>query len=866
MVAAPSLPTFSQIRDDTHRVFSVRPCISQIQATAAQLEQDSDVVYISGTGSGKTLTFWMPMLYEEGSITILVTALNILGKQTADLLNEAGIPAINLTAANANRETFKEIKDCKYRLIVVGPELLVEHPAFDDLWITRKFVNRLTRVIFDEGHCISQWSGSFRPEYGFMYTLRFVIPKAVQFYVVSATLPDDVLSDVWTKLRLQKNTHIIRRTNDRWNCDLTVRRMQHPIKSFKDLDFLIPKGWKPGQQLPSKFLVFFNSRKEAEAACAYLWKKHGIQLKKNLVWFHSVMTEVFRADTMESFAAGQDIEEGLWGLMCTDAAGMGLDIPDITLIVQWRVPGSLCTLMQRFGRGARNLMLHATCILLAEPSYFTDYKEKAAERKKIREERAAKSASSRSQSDVGPSYNCGQSSRGRGRTRGGFVRPKQREEREMEQSMDDFINADRLILKCRRTVCNLYFGNNLVVGEAFCCQRCFPRTPPLCCDLCNPELMEIFNIKEPDMVDQEDKEVGEEDEEMEAEGEVNEQDQEGTTRRRKVGSYIESKEDKELRKELWKWRAGVFNKRWPLGDPLCMGETLVLPDCILDRIVDLGHAKLITKEEDICSQTRWVDPWKYSKDIFEIIQCVNPPVPKLFTSTPREIPRGGNNGNSGFGSGEGHNKRTCSKRASVDKENVPPPSLQSAHSGISQKNNNVASLPVTPGPATPILHTVPHGVLGDVTPLSQLAKSKVKPEGTNVFKGWTRPSVPTMRTGPIGPISNSPLHNIRYSPYPIHPQTFTPPPCRPPTFPSPHFNPTTAQAYTPTPGHSHSYPQFIPSNPPHTPLSFHASDAGDLLENQPQTPMPNPSVAYTQYRLFTNVAPPSLSHFPSLPQ
>ena len=107
MVAAPSLPTFCQIRDDMLRVFNVQLCISQIEAAVVQLEQESDVVYISGTGPGKTLTFRMPILYEEGSITILVTALNILRKQTVNLLDAMGIPAINLTGANAGREIFR---------------------------------------------------------------------------------------------------------------------------------------------------------------------------------------------------------------------------------------------------------------------------------------------------------------------------------------------------------------------------------------------------------------------------------------------------------------------------------------------------------------------------------------------------------------------------------------------------------------------------------------------------------------------------------------------------------------------------------------------------------------------------------------
>jgi superfamily II DNA helicase RecQ len=69
------------------------------------MKKEGDVVLISGTASGKTLTFWIPMLYETGSITLLVTPLNLLGKQTADTLNRAGITALAVTGANASDRT-----------------------------------------------------------------------------------------------------------------------------------------------------------------------------------------------------------------------------------------------------------------------------------------------------------------------------------------------------------------------------------------------------------------------------------------------------------------------------------------------------------------------------------------------------------------------------------------------------------------------------------------------------------------------------------------------------------------------------------------------------------------------------------------
>ncbi|KIJ50466.1 hypothetical protein M422DRAFT_245751 [Sphaerobolus stellatus SS14] len=156
-----TLPSYSQMRVDTKQAFGVTPCIGQLKVVHAQMQKKSDVVFISGTGSGKTLTFWMPMLYEKESITILVTPLNLLGKQTADRLQKAGIKAINLTKHTATDEAMKKIQNRDYRLIVVSPELLAKDTQLDKIWVSKKFQGRLSRIIFDEAHCISEWGGTF---------------------------------------------------------------------------------------------------------------------------------------------------------------------------------------------------------------------------------------------------------------------------------------------------------------------------------------------------------------------------------------------------------------------------------------------------------------------------------------------------------------------------------------------------------------------------------------------------------------------------------------------------------------------------------------------------------------------------------
>ncbi|KIK76831.1 hypothetical protein PAXRUDRAFT_835209 [Paxillus rubicundulus Ve08.2h10] len=87
-------------------IFNVRPCLWQLKVAEALLNGDRDVLCVAGTGMGKTLTFWMPLLFRVDGIQVIVTPLNMLGKQNAASLGKAGIRAIAINSETATPANF----------------------------------------------------------------------------------------------------------------------------------------------------------------------------------------------------------------------------------------------------------------------------------------------------------------------------------------------------------------------------------------------------------------------------------------------------------------------------------------------------------------------------------------------------------------------------------------------------------------------------------------------------------------------------------------------------------------------------------------------------------------------------------------
>ncbi|EIW75948.1 P-loop containing nucleoside triphosphate hydrolase protein [Coniophora puteana RWD-64-598 SS2] len=336
-----------------------------------------DCTVIAGTGSGKTLCFAMPAMLRTDKITLVLSPLNILEDDQARRFEHMG-----LRATVVNGETFTpklrhilEKPVPEFQVVFTSPEMVLSPGPFNSMLTSATFQEHLAGAVVDEAHCIEEWGPEFRPAYDELGAIRSIIPLHLPVYATSATMPPHVLATVRSVLHINpRRSYHVNLGNDRPNITQEIRTIDGS-KDYAALDYLFT-GCQQPEDLPHA-IIFVNRRKDAEEIFDRLIKSpwFPVHLHDSVDFLTAKRGKQTKKRVMERFAKGE-----IRVLISTSAGSMGVDIPDITLVIQFGVPSSLMEWLQRAGRAGRSCAIQAVAILFVEKSVLAKQKVKSRRR------------------------------------------------------------------------------------------------------------------------------------------------------------------------------------------------------------------------------------------------------------------------------------------------------------------------------------------------------------------------------------------------------------------------------------------------------------------------------------------------------
>ncbi|KAJ7103240.1 P-loop containing nucleoside triphosphate hydrolase protein [Mycena belliarum] len=331
-----------------------------------------DILVIAGTGAGKTIPFMMPLLLMREKFSLIISPLKVLQEDQAKRFKKVGLKAAAVNGDTYTRNLQKDLDSQTHNAIFTSPEMCFKHDPFRKWLRNPATAQRALGAIIDEAHCISQWGGDFRPHYAELYRLRGALPVGTPILATSATLSPAAIKDVCSTLHIDLDeAFVLNLGNDRPNITPSIIEM----KSAKDYGALKQIFGPPSEvhgiaDVP-KSIVFANAVKKTQIIKRMIYREYPNLPPGSVDFLHAHRTAKAKRRVMKDFRRGK-----IKILVATEAAGMGADISDIELIVQFGVPSSLAVWTQRAGRAGRSFHLHARAVMIVERTMFQRKKKR----------------------------------------------------------------------------------------------------------------------------------------------------------------------------------------------------------------------------------------------------------------------------------------------------------------------------------------------------------------------------------------------------------------------------------------------------------------------------------------------------------
>ena len=308
----------------------------------ASISAGNDTLGLMPTGGGKSITFQVPALAQEG-LCLVVTPLIALMKDQVAHLRRRNIKAVAVYSGMTRQEIITALENCifgQYKFLYVSPERLDT-----DIFRLKLRSMHVSMITVDESHCISQWGYDFRPSYLKIAEIRTLLP-GVPVLALTATATPQVVKDIQFRLRFQKE-NVFRMSFERPN--LAYRVLYAENKHGEMLRIL--------NRVPGSAIVYVRSRRRTKELT-------------ELLRYNNITADFYHAGLDN---AVKDLRQQRWQqgevrvMVATNAFGMGIDKPDVRLVLHYDLPDSLEAYFQEAGRAGRDGK-QAYAVLIYAPS------------------------------------------------------------------------------------------------------------------------------------------------------------------------------------------------------------------------------------------------------------------------------------------------------------------------------------------------------------------------------------------------------------------------------------------------------------------------------------------------------------------